>query len=69
MIILVFESTYFIMKAEKGLKQTRIIYNIIPTPRDISSDCGVAIKVAAGLEERVIEVLGKANVEFTIRRV
>ncbi|MFC1770322.1 DUF3343 domain-containing protein [Candidatus Margulisiibacteriota bacterium] len=45
MIILLFESLNHLLKAEKILKNNEIQYEIIPTPREYSSDCGSAIRV------------------------
>ena len=42
-MIIIFESTYYVMKAEKILKQNSIDCKIIPTPRDLSSSCSAAI--------------------------
>ncbi|MCU0857211.1 MAG: DUF3343 domain-containing protein [Pontiellaceae bacterium] len=43
--ILVFESTHAVLKAEKWLKANSVPYEILPTPRHISSDCGMAIRL------------------------
>ncbi|MFH1777482.1 MAG: DUF3343 domain-containing protein [Candidatus Omnitrophota bacterium] len=67
MIILVFESTYFLMRAQKSLMQRNIRHEVIPTPRDISSDCGMAIRVDADVKESAIETLRKANVKVMMK--
>lgn len=43
--VITFESVHFVMKAEKLLKGHGIEVMLIPTPRQISSDCGVALEV------------------------
>ena len=43
--ILIFQSVHQVMKAEKALKERGMIVDLIPVPREISSDCGVAIQV------------------------
>jgi hypothetical protein len=44
-IILVFESTHRVLKAEKILLDKKVKFDIITTPKDISSDCGMAIRI------------------------
>lgn len=52
MRILLFNTIYHLLKAEKELKELGHKYEIIPTPREYSSDCGSAIRL---LEEVPIE--------------
>lgn len=39
----IFRSIHFVLKAEKALKKRGIGVETIPVPRQISSDCGIAI--------------------------
>ncbi len=43
--VITFESVYYVMKAEKLLKENGYDALLIPTPREISSDCGIAIEL------------------------
>jgi hypothetical protein len=45
------------MKAEKLLKGEGIKIDLIPVPREISSDCGVAIELSAESEEKALHIL------------
>ena len=45
------------MKAEKLLKGKGIKIDLIPVPREISSDCGVAIELSADSEEEAFHLL------------
>jgi hypothetical protein len=45
------------MKAEKLLKGKGIKIDLIPVPREISSDCGVAIELSGDLEAEALSVL------------
>jgi hypothetical protein len=64
--VLLFESIHQVMRAEKFLKEKGFPINLIPVPRQISSDCGVAIelpwedkeRVQLQLEECRISILG-----------
>lgn len=46
--ILTFANTHMVLKAEKLLLSRGVNLEIIPTPKDISSDCGMAIRLKTG---------------------
>ena len=43
--ILIFESVHKVLKAEKILMMNSVKYDIIPTPKEFSSDCGMSIRI------------------------
>jgi hypothetical protein len=45
------------MKAEKVLKQERADILLIPVPRQLTSDCGLAIRYPEQERERVLQAL------------
>ncbi len=45
------------MKAEKILKGKGIKVDLTPVPREISSDCGVAIELPAECEKEALDAL------------
>ena len=57
--VITFDSVYYVMKAERILKEKGIEINLIPTPREISSDCGVAIELVDSRLDLVKEILQK----------
>jgi len=54
--VFLFESVHRVMRAEKILKGKGIAADLIPVPREINSDCGVAIEVDMGLGEEALGV-------------
>lgn len=50
------------MKAEKLLKGKGIKIDLIPVPREISSDCGVAIELSRDLEAEALFILGENRI-------
>lgn len=56
-LVAIFHSIHRVMKAEKLLKQARVDILLIPVPRRLSSDCGLAIRYPAALREEVAAVL------------
>ena len=55
--LLVFESVHQVMKAEKLLKGQGVKIDLIPMPREISSDCGVAIELPSESKEEALDFL------------
>ncbi len=51
--IFVFKSTYLTFQAERALKNAGLTCKVVTKPRDISSDCGLAIRVSAADEPTV----------------
>jgi hypothetical protein len=60
--VFIFESIHRVMKAEKLLKGKGIRIDLIPVPREINSDCGVAVEVDAGIGERALLLLKEDNI-------
>jgi hypothetical protein len=44
-IILLFESAHHVMKADQLLTAAGFAFDIIPTPRQFSSNCGLAVRI------------------------
>ncbi len=51
--LFVFSSVHQVMKAEKILKDQGYSVDLVPMPREISSDCGVAVELPIELHEEV----------------
>ena len=59
--IAVFNSIHRVMKAEQFLKERRFPILLIPAPRSVSSDCGLAIRYADSDRTVVEEALAGAE--------
>jgi hypothetical protein len=59
--VAVFQSIHKVMKAEKILKQKGFPVLLIPAPRALSSDCGLALRYAPEDRLRVEETLAAAS--------
>jgi hypothetical protein len=53
------------MKAEKILKEKGIEVDLIPVPREISSDCGVAVELTKESEEKALFILRENKISMT----
>jgi len=64
--VFVFKSTYLTFRAERAFKSAGIACSLVTKPRHVSSDCGLAVKIAtekktdagAVLEKSAIPCLG-----------
>ena len=61
--VVLFYNTSSVMRAEKVLQKNGIVVKLIPTPREFSSDCGMAIRFDLPDQERVRHWLDQAHVE------
>ena len=61
--IAVFNSIHRVMKAEQFLKERRLPILLIPAPRSVSSDCGLAIRYAE--EDRMVVEESLAGADLT----
>jgi len=59
--VAIFNSIHRVMKAEKMLKERKLPILLIPAPRALTSDCGLAIRYAAADREAVEKLLRDAG--------
>ena len=55
--VAIFHNVHRVMKAEQLLKQARFAFLLIPVPRQLSSDCGLALRFDATAQEEVLALL------------
>lgn len=60
-LVAVFNNIHRVMKAEKYLKERRLDILLIPAPRALSSDCGLAIRYAETARDDVERALAEAG--------
>ena len=59
--VAVFNSIHRVMKSEKILKGMQLGILLIPVPRALQSDCGLAIRYGAEIRTAVEDALAKAE--------
>ncbi len=64
--VVTFHSTSHAIQAEKACRAIGVEVKLIPTPRHISSDCGVALRFDYCERERVVAALAEKNVEISL---
>lgn len=60
-IVVIFHSIHRVMKAEKVLKHEQLDVKVIPVPRQLSADCGMAVTFSEALLPLVRAVLDPAG--------
>jgi len=60
-LILIFRGTHQVLSAEKRLKGGRVPVRLIPVPRSLTSDCGLAIRIPFDQRGRAREILSRAR--------
>lgn len=56
--IILYYTIHDVLKAEKILKKHTIPHELVPVPRNLSSDCGMCVKLEDDLE-KTLPLLGK----------
>ena len=68
--VVLFHTTSSAMRSEKLLGKQALTIKLIPTPREFSSDCGLALRFDWNQRETVESLLRTASVEIdTVREI
>ena len=62
--IITFHTTHFAIKAKKVLAGSGKRFEMIPVPREFSSDCGFCCKVSWDEREEIENILGENRVQI-----
>lgn len=61
-LVLIFRGTHQVMSAEKRLKKAGVPMRLIPVPKRLTSDCGLAIRIVSADRARAREVLSRSGI-------
>ena len=59
--ILIFRSIHDAIRAEGVLTRSGFMPRVVPIPKDVSSDCGIALRLDADTFDGVMDTLWKAG--------
>ena len=62
--VAIFFSIHYVLKAEQLLKAGNIGLDVVPVPREISGDCGMAITFAPAQLAEVQSILAAAGIDI-----
>ena len=65
--IVIFKSTHNAIKAERICQKAGVACQVIPVPRALSSDCGIALEIANSDKEGVGQLLTINTIRFEFR--
>ena len=60
-LILIFRGTHQVLSAEKRLKGGGVPLRLIPVPRRLTSDCGLAIRIPLDHRDRARDILSSSR--------
>jgi hypothetical protein len=55
--IVLFDSIHHVLAAERTLKERGFRHDLVPVPKDLSSDCGMAVEIRAADGDEVLDLL------------
>lgn len=64
-LVLTFDSTHLALAAEKKLKESDIIIQLIPTPRSVSSRCGFSLKIENTEIDIIQNTVSEKKIKYT----
>lgn len=64
--VILFHTTSSALRAEKVLQKQGLTVKLIPTPRELSSDCGIAMRFEWKDHEQIEAHLMRAKVEHEV---
>jgi len=56
-VIVLYDSIHDVMRTESAVKRAQLWSDLVPTPRQLSSECGMSLVIAAADLPRVLEIL------------
>ncbi len=66
--VAIFHSIHRVLKAEKILKQAKQDFLLIPVPRQLTSDCGLALRFSPEDKDGLLATLKESDLSSTQRR-
>ncbi len=62
--VILFDTNTSAMRAEAVLVRANQVIKLIPTPRELSSDCGISLRFDWNMKSEIESHLDRAKVEF-----
>ncbi len=65
-LVFIFDSIHYVLKAEKALKKEGVSCELVPVPREISSDCGMAVAIDESTGDLARRALAGQSLSYSI---
>jgi hypothetical protein len=59
--VAIFHSIHKVLKAEKILKSAKVDFLLIPVPRQLTADCGLALRFSPEVKDELLALLAEEN--------
>lgn len=63
--MIIFDSTHQALRGEKVLKEAHLPLEVVSTPQQFKSGCGISLRVRPEKLERAVELLDTASVVYS----
>ncbi|OPY58426.1 MAG: hypothetical protein A4E55_00918 [Pelotomaculum sp. PtaU1.Bin035] len=63
-VVIIFTSTHDVIKAKSELEKASITYELIPTPKEISSECGMSLRIEKPVLNMALEIFRSNGVRY-----
>lgn len=63
-VVILFKSTHDVIKAKNELAKIGLACELIPTPKEISSECGMSLRVEESLLSRALALFQATGVRY-----
>lgn len=60
-VVFILPSVHHVLKGEKVLKRTEVFFDLIPVPKEINPECGMAIETSKENARQVFTLLTEAK--------
>jgi hypothetical protein len=64
-LIMLFSTTHDVILAERVCLRLGLVVQVVPVPRSVSSECGMALEVTARNRKKVAAAIADAGVSIT----
>jgi len=61
--VVTFDATHYALKAERVLKKERMVVKLIPVPRQLSSNCGLALHFDCSFKDQIVDIFEKQHIK------
>jgi hypothetical protein len=68
-LLFLFPSSHAVIKAERLCQESGLSCRTIAVPRQISTECGIAMEIAEDSERAAADLLTNNNISFQCRRL
>ena len=64
--LLLFPSIHELIRAERICREEGLAVQVLPVPRDISSECGMVLEIDEALADRLVAITANAGISAKI---